>query len=297
MADIAHKKLEGSEGWTLLGEVDPARVLDAANQAHYAIHFVSSFAEKYIYSKKDYSHMGLKWNNAGKEVVSGVAFGARKVRMALNLSKFEFYILGPDQGTLGVLDRFNLNGKTLGQASQWFMKTVTRFGFDPELVSLDFDSMPEHKLKSGHIFTYDGGEPELEEISAYLSNTHLLLHEICSKIELCSPIHIWSNRFEIGSVIVEQDGSGNDRTIGLGFVPLDVEIKEPYFFVSVYPAPEGPLPASPKGSGIWNSEGWTGFRLDAANVVKTGDSPSQFGQVKEFMLSSIKALRENNAGK
>ena len=80
------------------------------------------------------------------------------------------------------------------------------------------------------------------------------------------------------------------RRIGLGFSPGDEAIPEPYFYTNCWPYPDlqNQDPPQISNAGRWNLEGWVGTVLTYSMLLTVED---QYLATKEFLISSIKALR------
>ena len=277
--------------WSRLGQAPPAGLVEARLQAHYACQFVSAFGEAYIRRREDFSHLGMTLGNTRHALLSGVALGPRRVRMAMDFPRFELYALEPG-GEYTALDRFNLMGATLESVSKWMRRTAARFGFDPETLRLDFAGLPEHPLRRGGAFSYNGGEADMEELGRYFFNAAAIMSQVCSSITGCSLIHVWPGHFDINAIYSFVDNPGAKHTIGIGLCPGDAYLAEPYFYANIFPPPDSSLlPAAP-APGIWRKEGrWTGTALSASEIVKLSGADEQMALTEKFLAESVAILR------
>ena len=284
-------KVEKTKAWDWLGVAAPGALMEAKLQAHYACQFVSAFGEAYVNRKEDSTHLGMTFGSTRRALFSGVALGPRRVRMALDFQRFELYALEPG-GEWAALDRFNLMGSTLESASKWMRKTSARFGFDPETLNLDFDGLPEHPLKHGGLFSFEGDEVEMVELGRYFSNAITVMGRVCSAVTGCSLIHIWPGQFDAAAVYTFTGSPGEKHTIGMGMSPGADFLAQPFFYANIFPSPDPQtLPPAP-APGVWRSEGrWTGAVLPASEIVKISSAEAQLELTERFLTESVALLR------
>jgi len=284
-------KAKYPQEWVRLGGVGPGRIAEARLQAHYASQIVAAFSAAYMARTEDLSHMGMIWGGKRHAFISGAAPGARMLRMALDLDRFELYALEPGTEFIGVLDRFNLRGMTFSDASRWLRKTVAKFGFDPELIKIDFEGLLDHSLAGGGMFTYDGGEEDLVELGRYFSNAEYILRRICSASGGCSTTYVWSAQLDINVIYDMDKTAGKGYSLGMGLIPGDRYLAEPYFYTNRFPTLSSTSLPPPPEHGAWRTMDWTGLTLPASEIVKLGTAREQMLMVESFLLSSATILR------
>jgi hypothetical protein len=95
-------------------------------------------------------------------------------------------------------------------------------------------------------------------------------------------VRCWPHHFDLDTLVTVAPG----RTSGIGFEPGDEHYDEPYFYVSVYPAPDAasspPLPAI----GHWHTTHFTAAIAAAQRIVAAKD---QGGAVEEFLQTAVDA--------
>ncbi|MDH5511018.1 MAG: hypothetical protein OEZ32_11800 [Nitrospinota bacterium] len=277
--------------WTRLGNVSPKRIFEARLQAHYASQIVAAFGAAYVARTEDMSHMGMTWGGGRRAFISGSASGARTLRLALDLDRFELYALEPGSEFIGVLDRFNLKGMTFPDASKWLRKTSAKFGFDPELIKIDFEGLLDHPLAGGGEFTYDGGEEDLVELGKYFSNAEYILRRVCSSTIDCSSTYVWSALLDINVMYAMEETVDKGYTLGMGLIPGDKYLAEPYFYVNRYPDLAADSLPEPPAPGAWRTRDWTGLTLAASQIVKFHTTQEQLQLVERFLKSSTSILQ------
>ena len=276
--------------WRLLGAVAPEKLRDARLQAHYAGQFIASFAAAYMTRREDLGHLGMSWSQGQRAFVSGVALGPRRIRMALDLPRFEIFAMEP-VGTQGILERLNLKGVTLEDAAKWMRKAVARFGFDPEVMRFDIEGMPDHPLRQGEGFSFDGGEEEMEELGRYFSNADHLLAQVCSVLGECSSAQVWPGSFDISANHSFIGRLGNQGSIGMGLMPGDDYLEEPYFFVNAFPKPSHESLASQPPLGRWRNDQWTGVTLAASQITAMTNAEAQQELALRFFTTGVQLLK------
>lgn len=74
-----------------------------------------------------------------------------------------------------------------------------------------------------------------------------------------SPVRCWPHHFDIATLHMLGDG----KTIGIGLSPGDDSIRDPYWYVNLWPYPH-PSRLQPLQFGMWFTEGWTGAEMPAS---------------------------------
>ena len=281
---------EDSSNWTWLGSVAPKDLLEARLQTHYASQFVAAFGAAYVQRTEDMSHVGMTWGGKRHAFISGTASGARMMRMALDLSRFELYALEPGSEFIGVLDRFNLKDTTFGDAARWLRKTSAKFGFDPELIKMDFEDLLDHPLAGGGAFTYDGDEEDMAELGRYFANSNFLLKKICSQISSFSRAYVWSSHLDINVIYATEESTNRGFTLGMGMSPGDRVMGEPFFYVNRLPIIENIALPDPPANAQWRQKDWTGLTLAASQIIQRKTAREQMEFTEDFLRSSTGIL-------
>jgi hypothetical protein len=101
------------------------------------------------------------------------------------------------------------------------------------------------------------------------------------------PVRCWPHHFDLDTLVTIAPG----RTTGVGFSPGDDFYNEPYFYVSLYPGPDGaslpPLPAI----GRWHTMPFTAAIATARRIVEAKDQKREVeGFLDKAVEIAIKAL-------
>ncbi len=270
--------------WRPLRGVAPNRLAAARVQAHHATQWLARAARAHIMALPDDGHTNLGWNDAFGGLIThpqpdGAMLGLRVADLTL--------VLLDAAGTKS-LDAFALAGHRDADARDWLGRLAQRRGLDPRKL----DAVPPYELppRPGETYTVDGDA--LGEVAAWFANANAALgaireHVVARGIE-APPVRCWPHHFDLDTLVT----LAPDRSTGIGFEPGDHHYDEPYFYVSIYPAPDvATLPALPT-IGHWNTRHFTAAVATATRVCAATD---QGGAVVEFLRvavdAAIKALK------
>jgi hypothetical protein len=264
--------------WRPFRDVDRRQLSDARLQAHYALQWLARAARAYIPPQPDDSHTSLRWDNDFD------CFMTRPLRdhsrLSLQITGLALAVHGG--GSAGA-QSLPLSGCTDADVRQWLGERLAACGFDPR--ALDAPSpyqMPAHAIARGAAYAANDVADALAEIAACFANAAFFLDRIERQmIEhkfSASPVRCWPHHFDLATLTMlpmpDPDMSGY---VGTGISPGDEHCDEPYFYVSVYPAPEpAALPALP-ALGHWHTGGFTAAILPAHKILAAKDQPAATG--------------------
>ncbi len=264
--------------WPLVGSLDPASLADARLEAHHAAQLVVHLSIAYLPAAPDDSHTNLEWM-PGQALAGHPIPGSPSFRGALRLDPLILMLLG-ESGD--VLDEYRLEGRTLLQALRWLRERMPDFGMDPgRLAGQTHYEIPAHPVGEGAAF--QGHATRGRELARYYHGAARALAEIAAARRDASPVRCWPHHFDIATLITLAPG----RTVGAGLSPGDGSYAEPYYYVSPYPHPKGPLPHL--GQGAWHTNGWVGAVLTGSQVARALDADRQQVLVDTFLRQSIAA--------
>jgi hypothetical protein len=107
-----------------------------------------------------------------------------------------------------------------------------------------------------------------------------------------SPVRCWPHHFDIATLVSIPGGApGEVRTIGVGLSPGDGSYAEPYFYVTPWPAPDGPtLPELPAGA-AWHRAGWFGAVLTGTAIFHDAEAtpPARKRMIRDFLDGAWRA--------
>jgi hypothetical protein len=126
----------------------------------------------------------------------------------------------------------------------------------------------------------------LDALAAWFSNADAALCAVRDAIiarGLAAPaVRCWPHHFDLDTLVTVAPG----RTTGVGFEPGDDSYDEPYFYVSVFPAPDvGRLPALPP-IGHWHTTNFTAAVAPAQRILA---APEQGTAVATFLRAATDA--------
>ena len=105
------------------------------------------------------------------------------------------------------------------------------------------------------------------------------------------PIVLWPHHFDLamlwfsGRLVPDQDPDDpeySDEQMNFGFATGDDYVKDPYFYITAYPMPDGLLETELPDGAYWMTDGLTAAILPYAELT-TRDDP--FGLVDDFLTS------------
>jgi hypothetical protein len=264
--------------WPLVGNLDPATLADARLQAHHAAQLVVALGISLLPPQPDDSHTNLEWLPgralAGRTIPGNTAF-----RGALRFDPLILMILD-ESGD--VLDEYRLAGRTVAQGFRWLKEAVRSQGAAADqLTDRKHYSIPDHPVGHGEPFHPD--DAATRELGWYYQGAHLALSDLTMSRADASEVRCWPHHFDIATLIT----LGPGRTVGVGLSPGDGSYPEPYYYVTPYPYPKGPLPLL--DAGLWHTTDWVGAVLPASHLVRGGSAAGQRETVQGFLVQSITA--------
>jgi hypothetical protein len=267
--------------WRPITSLDRAAMHAARLQAHYAVQWLARSARAYIPPRPDDSHTNLGWDESqGGFSTHPLAGGAR---LYLRISDLTLVIVG----TTGNSPWLTLNGRTDADLRTWLGRELSANGLDPG--KLDEPSpyeMPAHAIANGARYTVANLTGALRDLSVWYANANSVLNHVRPQLVargINAPIvRCWPHHFDLDSLIT----LGDDKTTGLGFSPGDEYYDEPYFYISIYPEPEGmTLPEMPPIGHTHTHEFLAAIAL-ASKIVAEKD---QAKKTEAFILGSVEA--------
>ena len=264
--------------WPLVGNLDPAGLVDTRLQAHHAAQLVVALGIAFLPPATDDSHTNLEWL-PGRALASRTIPGKPPFRGALRLDPLILLVLD-EAGD--VLDEYRLSGRTLAQGFRWLTEAVRAAGAPADqLTDRKHYSIPAHPVSDGAQFHPDEGGSR--ELSAYYHAASLALGEVAARRPDASEVRCWPHHFDIATLIT----LGPGITVGAGLSPGDDSYAEPYYYVTPYPYPKAPFPEL--RSGFWHSTGWVGAVLPASLICRGTTAASQQDLVQSFLGDAIAA--------
>ena len=268
-----------SVNWHPLHGADQVRLHDARIQAHFAAQWLARAARAYIPARPDDDHTNLGWDDAlGGFVTHALPDGAR---LGLKLADLTLVIL--EHAGADPSNALPLDGCGDGQARAWLGRQWAERGLDPEAL----DAPPPYEMPvrgSGAVYTAAELAEFLGALAVWYSNANAVLgarrRDIIGRIPGVPPVRCWPHHFDLDTLVTVAPG----RTMGVGFSPGDDFYDEPYFYISLYPAPDvASLPCLP-AIGHWHARPFTAAIATARGIVEAGD---QKREVEAFLSEAV----------
>ena len=271
--------------WRPIRTFDRTRFAAARLQAHHATQWLARMARAYVPARSDDGHTSLGWDAAFGGLTSlplpdGAQLGLRLVDLTLAL--FTSDASAPH-------DTFPLAGRCDPDACAWLMGHAGMRNLDPAALDAPLPYMLAEK-PDGDAYAMDA--EALGELTRWFSNANAILgmarEQVVARGLAAPPVRCWPHHFDLDTLVTVALG----RTTGIGFEPGDDYYDEPYFYVSVYPAPEAAsLPTLPT-VGHWHTAHFIAAVATATQICAAKD---QGGAVEGFLRAAvdatIKALR------
>jgi hypothetical protein len=280
--------MTATPSWRPRRGVDAAELSLARLQAHYAAQWLARLARAAVPPQPDDSHTNLGWDDRIDGFVTHpLRDGAR---LGLRLCDLT---LSAEGGEAGRPERvFPLFGRSDAETREW-MGVAFRLS-RPEIQALDAPSpyaMPPHAIAQGA--TYGGAEisAALEELAAWFANGRTAIENVRRAIlgrghEAPAP-RCWPHHFDLATLTSFPLPRGAATAyVGAGLSPGDRYYGEPYFYLSLYPAPDrSALPPLPP-LGYWHVEDFTGA-VATATAIRASARPE--ADTDAFLAAALEA--------
>jgi hypothetical protein len=262
--------------WQPLAALEPRRLSEARLAGHFAAQWLARAARAYVAPRPDDGHTNLGWDNViGSLCTHPLADGSR---LALRLRDLVLIILSAQ----GQSRSLALGRLAEADVRVWLAERVSELGLDAE--KLDAPSpyaMPEFGVANGARYAVDG--EALSLLAAWYANATGALEEIRQVLltrGLSAPeVRCWPHHFDLDSLVHFPSADPADiRTMGVGFSPGDEYYDEPYFYVSVHPAPAA-HPVLPPFA-YWHRHDFTAAVARASSLLA---EPDQRAAVKTYL--------------
>ncbi|MCA9470496.1 MAG: hypothetical protein MRJ96_06095 [Nitrospirales bacterium] len=269
--------------WKTLGEVPPGELLDARLEAHHAAQWVARATRAYCQPEPDDSHTTMSWDSHSQALMGRPL--SSDLTVGLHLT--DLTIIGQSrQGE----ESFCLIGQTESSVGTWLAELVERHNLDPKKLDKPGPyTLDKHPLDSSMAYG-SADKKSREELAKYYNNAAPILEAIRAAYSEASPVRCWPHFFDIATLLtLEQKGTSEKATIGIGLSPGDATFADPYFYVSLWPyPPKESLPPVIEPS-FWHLEGFTALIIRASDLVAKKYVELQQGKVKTIMEQGVKA--------
>jgi hypothetical protein len=267
--------------WRCVHGIDPAALRPARIQAHHATQWLARAARAYIPALPHDAHTNLGWEDAlGALVTHPLPDGAR---LGLRIADLTLVLLDSS----GHKGSFALDGRCDADAREWLGQHARARGFDPQALDAELPyPLPAPAIAGGGATTAGALAEPLRELAIWFSNAHGALAAArqwlaTRKID-AAPVRCWPHHFDLATLVTLAPG----RTSGIGFEPGDDYYDEPYFYVSLYPAPDPASLPPPPGIAHWHTKDFTAAIARAHRLVAAKD---QGAAVAAFLQAAVEA--------
>ena len=265
--------------------MSPQALGEARLVLHHAAQLVAAVGRGLVPPRPDDGHTSLEWLGAVRALAGQTVDGPRPWRAALRPDDLVLAVL-----TDGSSRELPLGGRTRAEASRWLAREAGAAGAPTGTLRFEAPyALPPTAVADGAAFPA-GPDDARAELARWLANADGLLRAAAGAWPGAAPVRVWPHHFDVGSVLPLVAGAGEEGpSIGIGLSPADEGIKEPYWYVTLWPRPTGPLPALPAGH--WHTEGWTGALLTGSELVAAGDGAAQAALAARFVSGAVECLR------
>ncbi|THD42272.1 MAG: hypothetical protein E7774_16060 [Bradyrhizobium sp.] len=274
--------------WRPLPSPDLPALTEARLQAHYAAQWLGRAARAFAPSQADDSHTSLAWNDAFDGFVThplqpGLRLGLRLHDLTLALLR---------DGVESPASSFSLIGGGEREAGERLSALLRAEGLDPKgLAAPSPYAMPTHALAEGGHYGGPRLERSLAEIAGWFANANVSVDRLRGAILergfTAPPPRCWPHHFDLAT-LTSFAIPGGDKTayIGAGLSPGDHFYDEPYYYLSIYPAPAlQSLPALPE-LGFWHDKEFFAAVTTARRIAAR---PNPQADTDAFLAAALSA--------
>ncbi len=226
--------------------------------AHHAAQAVSAFAFKSLGPHPEHHHSALRWDSYNRAIV-GESVGVWQAGLRLQDLTWILLTNGNLHGELAA------EGRTLAEGMAWMADSTVKSLGARTLEPRGYE-LPLHAAASGGRFALPD-EASLAALTTWFDAGFWAIQSLLQGRGDTPDIRVWPHHFDLAHLLQPWGASDPDkRSVGVGMSPGDGGSDTPYFYVTPWPAPaEADLPTLPHGA--WVTEGWTGARLGAEDLV------------------------------
>ena len=241
--------------------IDKVKLKEAREETHKAIQLVSIVPRCLLAPDPTDVSASLNWDKKLQMLVSqevqGIVAGFEFSDQALCLAK---------EGE--EIERIEVVGNTYEQVFQKLKDALTDHGLSGEALRIDLPyTLPASVERRGVPFQQQDANC-LTALSSLYSLTTDVLQNVFAKVEKASAIKCWPHHYDLATLLTLVPGEDFEKTksIGFGFSPGDEKYDEPYFYLTPWPYPATGQLYTIKPPAFWNTEGWVGGVLKAADL-------------------------------
>lgn len=256
--------------WNRLGGVAATALVEARQQAHYAVQWVTRVARANLPVMPDDSHSSLGWEHRQRALIShplpardGTAYHA-----GLRLPGLRLFLAADAK----VVGECALDGRSDAEAGAWIERMTLACGLTPPRGVVLPYALPAHPVAAGAAYSCPAGRPDFAELALWYDAAAELLTEMRAQhaalVPGPGPVRCWPHHFDIATLLrLAQGAAETAPSVGIGMSPGDDAYAQPYFYVGPWPAP--PPQALPRLAppGRWHIAGFVGAVLTGEAIL------------------------------
>jgi hypothetical protein len=270
--------------WQMIRDFDQPRLRAARLQVHFAIQWLARAAFAYIPAQSADFHSTLGWDDTlGGLVTHAMPDGTR---LGLKFADLTLTLMGDE-------DPFPLHGRRDADVRAWLGPRMAARGFEPHKLDAPLPyKLPVSKVGSVEAYVAHENARGLAEHAVWFSNANAALeaarvNAVARKLD-APPVRCWPHHFDLDCLVT----IGSSHTTGMGYEPGDHYYDEPYFYVSMNPAPDVATLPEPPAIAHWHAKGFTAAVATADRIVKARDQKAEVEAYLQFAIdTAIKVLR------
>jgi hypothetical protein len=243
---------------------------DTRDTIHHYSQVLGAVRRSLMPPQKHWWHISLRAAAVGL-TTTPIPAGGMTFEMLLDLTTHELGISTSE----GDWWDMSLRGQSVHQFYRDTLEALRTLGIQIEIDSKKFEDRERR--------TYD--TIAVEDYWQALSQIDILLKQFKGELrQETSPVQLWPHHFDLslvwfsGRLVPGQDPNdpeNADEQMGFGFSTGDEGIREPYFYVTAYPWPEGLEATELPPGAYWNTDGWNGAVLPYAELVGAPDADNK----------------------
>ena len=278
--------------WRPLSGLDFERLREGRLQAHYAVQWLARLARAAVPAQPDDSHTSLGWDDELDGFVTHPL--ADGVRLGLRVGDLTLVALGGEPARPA--PAFSLIGHGDAEARQWMARAFAADGLHADALDAPPPyEMPSHAIAQGGAYGGAGVGEALHELTEWFANGQRTIDKLRRAMlghghDAPAP-RCWPHHFDLAALTSFPMASrATTAYVGAGMSPGDHHYDEPYFYLSVYPAPDpSALPPLPP-PGHWHVKDFTGAVATAQAILAMAQPEADVDAFLAVALEAALAL-------
>lgn len=246
---------------------------------HVYVRVLGQIRAKLAPRAKHWSHVSLRVMAAGP-TTTPLLSGDRVVEIILGLLDHRVYVFtNREQRTIP------LHGQSAAEFCAALLDTLDRLGIAAPIEPAAFSDRTRGQYDQAAVARFWQALPLIDAVLKRLKAEHP---------GETSPVQFWPHGFDLAVLLFSgrkvpgvdpADEESSDEQMNFGFSTGDDGIREPYFYATAYPTPDGFTAAALPGGARWHTHGWTGAVLPY-EVLRAQSQPL------EHLLGFFRSVRD-----